>query len=138
MERTFKRSFSELKGIVAVTDEFFEASRIDPSIRIHVDLSIEELFVNMVKYNKETEHDILLQLSRAGNGVEVSLTDYDVEPFDPTTQAPAVDVDAPLDERTPNGLGLFLVLKMVDTIRYEYRNRESRITFTKRVEDAHA
>lgn len=138
MERTFKRSFSELKDIVAVTAEFFEASRIDPSIRTHVDLSIEELFVNMVKYNKETEREILLQFSRAGNGVEVSLTDYDVEPFDPTADAPAVDIDAPLEERTPNGLGLFLVSKMVDSIRYEYCNRESRITFIKKVEDAHA
>jgi serine/threonine-protein kinase RsbW len=137
MEKTFKRSFSELKGIVAVTAEFFEASRIDPSIRTHVDLSIEELFVNMVKYNKETQRDILLQMSRSGNGVEVSLTDYDVEPFDPT-HPPAVDINAPLEQRTPNGLGLFLVSKMVDSIHYQYRNRESKITFIKRVEGSHA
>jgi len=137
MERTFKRSFSELKDIVAATAEFFEESRIDPSIRTHVDLSIEELFVNMVKYNKETDHDILLQLSRTGNGVEVSLTDYDVEPFDPTNP-PTVDIDAPLEQRSPNGLGLFLVSKMVDSIHYQYRNRESKITFIKRAEETHA
>ena len=137
MEKTFKRSFSELNKIVAVTDTFFQTQGIDPSIRTHVDLSIEELFVNMVKYNKGASRDILLQLSSAGTGVEVTLTDYDVEPFDPT-QAPSVDIDAPLEQRTPNGLGLFLVLKMVDSIHYEYRNRESRITFIKNAGDRHA
>ena len=137
MEKTFKRSFSELSEIVAVTDTFFRIQGIDSSIRTHVDLSIEELFVNMVKYNKGASRDILLQLSPAGTGVEVTLTDYDVEPFDPT-QAPSVDIDAPLEQRTPNGLGLFLVLKMVDSIHYEYRNRESRITFIKNAGDRHA
>ena len=62
------------------------------------------------------------------HGVEVSLTDYDVERFDPREVAP-VDVDAPLDDRAPGGLGLYLVLKMVDSIHYEYRNRQSKITF---------
>ena len=42
---------------------------------------------------------------------------------------PAVDVDAPLENRTPGGLGLYLVLKMADSIHYEYRNRTSKITF---------
>jgi serine/threonine-protein kinase RsbW len=61
-------------------------------------------------------------------GLEVRLTDYDVERFDPTRAAP-VDVNAPLDERSPGGLGLYLVMKMVDSIHYEYRNRQSKITF---------
>ena len=30
----------------------------------------------------------------------------------------------------PGGLGLYLVLKMADTIHYEYRDRTSKITFT--------
>jgi serine/threonine-protein kinase RsbW len=61
-------------------------------------------------------------------GVKVSLTDYDVDRFDPR-EVPAVDVDAPLEDRAPGGLGLYLVLKMADSIHYEYRNRTSKITF---------
>jgi serine/threonine-protein kinase RsbW len=130
MDKTFKRDLSELQTIVADTDAFFAAHRIDASIRTHVDLSIEELFVNMVKYNRGTERDIRLQLTPSEGGVEVSLTDYDVDPFDPT-HPPAVDIDAPLEERVPNGLGLYLVSKMVDSIHYQYRDRQSRITFVK-------
>lgn len=130
MDKTFKRDLSELQTIVAATDEFFAAHGIDGSIRMHVDLSIEELFVNMVKYNLGTERDIRLQLTPSEDGVEVSLTDYDVDPFDPT-HLPEVDIDAPLEKRVPNGLGLYLVSKMVDSIHYQYRNRQSRITFVK-------
>jgi anti-sigma regulatory factor (Ser/Thr protein kinase) len=93
-----------------------------------VDLCVEELFVNMVTYNTETAADILIEMHTNEQGVKVSLTDYDVERFDPR-QAEDVDIDAPLEQRTPGGLGLYLVLKMVDSIHYEYRNRVSRITF---------
>ena len=137
MEMTFKRSIHELQAIVAATDLFFSERRTDPALRLPVDLSIEELFVNMVKYNRGTDHDITLRLDWIGDAVEVSLTDYDVEPYDPR-QVPEIDVDAPLAARRPGGMGLYLVSKMVDAIHYEYRNRESKVTFTKRMAQGHA
>ena len=134
---TFKRSLDELQSIVAATDLFFSERRIDPALRIPVDLSIEELFVNLVKYNTGANHDIRLRLDWAGDDVEVTLTDYDVDPFDPTC-TPELDVDAPLEARRPGGMGLYLVSKMVDSIHYEYRNRESKVTFIKRMAPGHA
>lgn len=128
MKRKFSRNFDQLKEIVAFTDAFFERIEISRSTRYVVDLCIEELFVNMVTYDTETDQDILLELRPHPSGVEVSLTDYGVERFDPR-DAPPVDVDAPLEQRAPGGLGLYLVLKMVDSIHYEYRDRTSKITF---------
>lgn len=128
MEQKFTRSFDELKNIVTMTEDLFKQANLPPGLRNVVDLATEELFVNMVTYNTESTEDILIQMVSHEHGVEVSLTDYDVERFDPTGVGP-IDVNAPLDERTPGGLGLYLVLKMVDSINYEYRNRQSRITF---------
>lgn len=137
MDIKFKRSVDELPAIVAATDRFFADGRIDPASRLPIDLSIEELFVNMVKYNHGTEREIRLQLDWVDGAVEVSLTDYDVEPYDPTT-APALDLGVPLAERRPNGMGLYLVSKMVDAIHYEYRSRESKVTFTKKMAHGNA
>jgi anti-sigma regulatory factor (Ser/Thr protein kinase) len=128
VRKSYKRSFDQLARIVADTDRFFSEQGIDPSLRMKVDLSLEELFVNMVTYNTETDRDILLEMRPVDSGVEVSLTDYDVERFDPTI-VKHVDVDAPLSQRTPGGLGLYLVLKMADSIHYEYHERTSKITF---------
>ena len=128
MQQEFGRSLDQLKNIVAFTDLFFAEHDIDPSVRYIVDLCVEELFVNMVTYDTETSADILIEMDRHEQGVKASLTDFDVERFDPREVKP-VDVDAPLEQRTPGGLGLYLVLKMVSSIHYEYRNRNSKITF---------
>ncbi|NND43929.1 MAG: ATP-binding protein [Xanthomonadales bacterium] len=128
MQEKFKRDFAELRRIVRMTEQFFAQNDIDQGLRNVVDLAVEELFVNMVTYNTETDEDILIEMSPHEHGVEVSLTDFDVERFDPREVGP-VDVDAPLEERAPGGLGLYLVLKMVDSIHYEYRDRKSKITF---------
>ncbi len=128
MKQEFGRSLDELKNIVSFTEEFFAQGQIDDSVRYIVDLCVEELFVNMVTYDTETNSDILIEMNPGERGVEVIMTDFGVEKFDPRDAA-AVDVDAPLDQRTPGGLGLYLVLKMVSSIHYEYRDRTSRITF---------
>lgn len=132
MKKEYKRSFDEIQNIVADTARFFEEENIDPSLRLKVDLSIEELFVNMVTYDTETDRNILIEMNPIENGIEVSLSDFNVEPFDPTKPRD-VDIDAPLSERNPGGLGLYLVLKMADSIHYRYHDRTSTITFCNRV-----
>ena len=128
MQQEFGRSLDELKNIVSYTDTFFLENDIDVSVRYIVDLCVEELFVNMITYDTESHTDILIEMKPHEHGVEISLTDFDVERFDPR-EIGSVDVDAPLEKRTPGGLGLYLVLKMVNSIHYEYRNRTSKITF---------
>ena len=132
MQQRFERSLDELKAIVAMAKTFFDQHGLDPALRNVVDLAVEELFVNMVTYNSESSENILIEMSPVSDGIEVSLTDFNVERFDPRN-VPEVDINAPLEERTPHGLGLYLVSKMVDSIHYEYKNRESRITFRKKV-----
>ena len=135
MRKRYKRSFEEIQKIVADTEQFFAQENVDESLRMKVDLSLEELFVNMVTYNTETICEILIEMKPIDNGIEVSLTDHDVNRFDPTASG-QVDVDAPLADRTPGGLGLYLVLKMADSINYEYHGRTSKITFTNKVAEA--
>ena len=62
----------------------------------------------------------------------MTLTDYDVEPFD-VTKAPDADVKLPIEQRRPGGLGLHLIRRLLDSIEYEYskERRQSRITFRK-------
>ena len=132
MKKKYKRGFDQIGELVADTEKFFADQNIDQCLRMKVDLSLEELFVNMVTYNTESDQDIQVEMKPIDGGIEVSLTDYDVERFDPTIVR-EVDVDAPLAERNPGGLGLYLVLKMADSIHYEYHDRKSKITFTNRV-----
>lgn len=135
MKKNYQRSFAQIQNIVEDTEQFFAQENIDESLRMKVDLSLEELFVNMVTYNTETQCEILIEMKSINNGIQVSLTDFDVDRFDPTAMRDA-EVDAPLVDRIPGGLGLYLVLKMADSIHYEYHGRTSKITFTNKVAEA--
>ena len=130
--RAFERSFDSLAGIVAFTAEFFARAGIDASLRPVVDLALEELFTNMVKYSRASGADVDIALTSIRQGVEVTLTDHDVAAFD-VTRAPDVDVTLPIEQRRPGGLGLHLVRSMLDAIEYDYaeESRRSRITFRK-------
>lgn len=132
---TCRRDVNELDRIVDETSMLFEDNNTPRSIRHVVEFAIEEMFVNMVKYNTETDSDIEIVVSAIKDGIKVSLTDHNVDRFDPSERAP-LDVDAPLEDRTPGGLGVFLTLKLVDSFTYDYHDRTSKITFIKRQEAA--
>lgn len=129
VQRYFRRSFDSLEAVFGFIEDFFRAKALDPGTREPVNFIVEELFTNMVKYNPGNQHDIAISLGCTPLALTVRLTDFDVEPFD-VTRAPAVDIDKPLAERQIGGLGLHLVRKMADTLRYEFADRRSTITFT--------
>jgi|SRR4030095_4002322 serine/threonine-protein kinase RsbW len=130
--RTFKRSFDALPAIVGFTGEVFARNGIDPALLPTVDLAVEELFTNMVKYSTTSDAEVRIEISGIEGGVEVTLIDYDVEPFD-VTKSPDVDIGLPIEERNPGGLGLHLIRRLLDSVEYRYskESRESRITFRK-------
>ena len=130
MNKKFKRTFRSLEPIYELTEQFFSRESIDRAHLFPVSFAVEELFTNMVKYNADGDGDILLSMSRAGDRLVVTLTDFDADPFD-VTAAPDADVDLPLDERRPGGLGLHLLRRMVDGIEYRHEGRETSITITR-------
>ena len=130
-ERRFRRRFESIPEICAFTAQVFSTERVDPSLLPSVDLTLEELFTNMVKYDA-SDAAVRVDIAKIDGGVEVTLTDYDVERFD-VTQAPDVDIGLPIEQRQPGGLGLHLIRRLVDCVQYEYsaESRQSRITFRK-------
>jgi anti-sigma regulatory factor (Ser/Thr protein kinase) len=129
---SFRRSFTALEELVDFTASFCARHGVDPSLLPTIDLAVEELFTNMVKYSPGGAAEVTVDLTAIPGGVEVVLTDYDVEPFD-VTRAPDANVELPIEQRRPGGLGLHLLRRMLDSIEYEYAaaERRSHITFRK-------
>ena len=130
MQKKFHRSYDSLESIFEFAERVFADEDVLASIRYPVHFVVEELFTNMVKYNSDNTNDILVDIAANKENVTVQLTDFDVDAFDVTAK-PQVDVDAPLEQRTPGGLGLHLIHKMVDSLKYDYANRQSTVTFSK-------
>jgi serine/threonine-protein kinase RsbW/sigma-B regulation protein RsbU (phosphoserine phosphatase) len=130
MHKKFQRSYDSLEAIYEFTEKVLASGNVAQSDRFPVHFATEELFTNMVKYNPGNPNEILLDVTTDRNGIQVTLTDYDVDAFDVTTSR-AVDVDAPLEQRKVGGLGLHLIQKMVDSLQYDYSERQSTVTFIK-------
>jgi len=135
VSRSFRRRLEAIEDIVAFTAEAFASEGIEAGARPAVDLALEELFTNVVKYGKSGAN-VTVEIARVAGGAEVTLVEDDAERFDPT-RAPVIDTKAPLEERHPGGLGLHLVHKLVDAIEYRYLDeiRQGRTSFRKTMAD---
>jgi serine/threonine-protein kinase RsbW len=128
VERSFKRSFGQLQHVFDFTNEFALAHSINDKVRYVLDLVVEELFTNMVKYNPSGSGDIQMRLVLEQDEIIVHLADPDSEPFD-VSEHRTVDLKRSLEERKPGGLGIYLVQKLVENLHYQHHNRTSTISF---------
>jgi len=133
-EKAFKKNLGALQEVFDFIHSFFRKHNIDEEFCFSIDLVIEELFTNMIKYSRESNHDITLALQLAAKQLVMTMVDTDVEAFD-ITQAGDVDVNKGLADRKVGGLGIHLVRKLVDEMKYEYADRQSKITLIKYLEN---
>jgi anti-sigma regulatory factor (Ser/Thr protein kinase) len=130
MLRHFARDYDSLAALYEFAETILAAHEIAEAIRFPVHLAMEELFTNMVKYGPDTDGEIGVNIVVDGGAVTVTLTEDDVDEFD-VTRPSRVDTSAPLAERSPGGLGLYLLQNIVDKLEYDYHDRRSRVIFTK-------
>ncbi len=131
--RAFPRRVEALADVTALVEQFFQQHPPDAKTRYAVDLAIEEVFTNMVKYNASGRTEVRVSLSVRDDDVVVTLTDFDAVRFDPIAEGPDVDINRPLADRKEGGLGIHLVKQMMDSIEYSHQNRTGTITLRKRL-----
>jgi anti-sigma regulatory factor (Ser/Thr protein kinase) len=129
VERSFSRRVEALDDIFRFVSDFAAELGLGEDRALAVQFVVEEIFTNMVKYDRDGKRDIAVQLQLRGERVVVALTDYDVEPFD-VTQVPEPDFGRPFAETSPGGLGLHLVRKLSESIAYEHNDGNSTVVVT--------
>lgn len=110
------------------TNQKFKEKNVEPSIISKMDVVIDELFSNVVKYSKSESLKYYLFVER--NMISIKFK-YGGIAFD-ITKAKTPDVNAPLAEKQEGGLGLFIVKKICDKVTYEYKHNYNIITVSKK------
>lgn len=131
MQHFFERTMESLSLVYDYIDEFVQSHDIDRRAAFELQLAVEEVFTNLVKYNQGSL-PILLVLEIKDGKITTTIEDSDSVYFD-ITKPPPVDPQAPLEERRAGGLGLFLVHKVMDQVEYHYENKVSTITLIKMI-----
>ncbi|HEX7707574.1 MAG TPA: ATP-binding protein [Thermoanaerobaculia bacterium] len=133
MSARFRRDIEALPEVFDLAAQFLSSQQLDSELRFAVDFALEEVFTNFVKYNPGGVSDIGVSLRIEDDQLKLVLTDFDSPRFDPNSDAPVVDINKPLAERKPGGLGVHLVKTMMDRVEYGHEERTSTITLYKRL-----
>jgi anti-sigma regulatory factor (Ser/Thr protein kinase) len=111
---------------------FLDELSVSGEERSAIMIAGEEIFVNVIRHAYvEKRGDVVVTLAARDREIEITLSDTGPA-FNPLTVAEP-DLDRPLEERNVGGLGIVLVRKLMDTVRYERREGTNMLTLTKRV-----
>ena len=127
---------ADIKQLQAVTDwadEGLADSGCPDKARNQLHIAIDEIFSNIAYYAYEGEDGpvcVRFELRDEPRAAVLSFADGG-KPFDPLSKEDP-DIELPAEERADGGLGIFLVKKLMDEVRYEYRDGQNILTIEKR------
>jgi len=94
-----------------------------------VQLAVDEACANIIEYGyADTEEVGMIEIicCKKGEDIVVVITDAGI-PFDPTSVQPP-DLNANLEERQIGGLGIYFMKRLMDEIKYEFRDGKNVLT----------
>lgn len=118
-ELKIKALISNLDEVLAFLDAELETMDCPMKTQVQLDVAVEEIFVNIASYAYAEEGDAIIRLERLSDpsGIEITFIDEGIE-YDPVKKEDP-DVTLSADERQIGGLGIFMVKKSMDDMKYE-------------------
>ena len=102
-----------------------EMNRRGSSVKkqMQLNIALEELLINIVHYAYEQGEDgVYLKIICADRG----------RAYNPLERTEP-DIELPIEEREAGGLGIFMLKNLVDSVAYERKEGENRLTIVKKV-----
>ncbi len=107
----------------------------DTGLQFKIQLSIEEIVENIVRYAYENGSGYLEASTHVDDGM-LSIQFADAgHPFDPLAK-PDPDITLSAEERSVGGLGIFLCKQLMDDVTYEYHEGRNILTLKKQIKQA--
>jgi RNA polymerase sigma factor (TIGR02999 family) len=130
-----KNQLSEVERVNHVLRDLWARHALPEDFEAPVTMCLEEVLSNVIRHGclpgRDYEIQVRYRLLDGGpGGIEVEVSD-NARPFDPLSLPPP-DLALPLEQRRAGGLGVFLVRKMMDEVRYEHRDGRNHLLFRKR------
>jgi anti-sigma regulatory factor (Ser/Thr protein kinase) len=136
MKQQFARSIKSLEKVFSFTASFKAAHHLDNSTAYIMDLAIEEIFTNMIKYDRTKNDKVEISLDMQNNDLIISLTNFNVPEFD-IMQTTVHDLSQDLKSRPVGKLGLHLIKSMMDDVEYIYKDKNSTVILKKHMGTQH-
>lgn len=122
----------ELSTVIKFVDELIEEVGCSPKTQMQIELSVEEIFVNIANYAYTPgTGNALIRVDISGDPPTAEITFVDQgRQYDPLAKEDP-DVTLSAKERGIGGLGIFLTKKSMDEVSYAYRDGSNIFTMKK-------
>ncbi len=116
---TISNTIDDVGNAVMAFEEFAEFCEISMPVMMKVNVVLDELLSNIVKYGFDDEgaHKIHVTLEFFGRKLVITFEDDGI-PFNPFQKTPP-DLTKPIEEREIGGLGIHLVRNLMDEFSYK-------------------
>lgn len=131
-ELDIKATIENLEQVLSYVDEQLDAAGCTAKVKLQIDIAVEEIFVNIAHYAYHPEigtATIRVEIEEEPLAVTMTFIDQGV-PYDPLAKEDP-DIKLPAEERRIGGLGIFMVKKSMDDVKYEYRDGSNILTLKK-------
>ncbi len=124
----------EVATVLTGFEEFAASHGLDDSIRRTVLLVLDDLVNNVVSYafHSAADHDIEISVELSPHRLAITIADDGI-PFNPFG-IDRPEVDASLEERDIGGLGIRLVMTLMDEYNYSRRGGKNVVTIVKNLD----
>ncbi|WPZ34635.1 ATP-binding protein [Thalassobaculum sp. OXR-137] len=111
----------ELDRIAGELGRFAEENDLPMRSAMHLDMSVEEIVSNVIKYGFDAgdirDDAVSIDLTLEDDRLAIRIADSG-RPFDPLADAPLPDIDASVEDRPIGGLGVHIVKTVMAEVRY--------------------
>jgi anti-sigma regulatory factor (Ser/Thr protein kinase) len=129
---TLPATLESLSPLVQYVLSAAAAAGLDRKATYRLRLAVDEIATNIISHGYADAHiegDVVVNASVGDEHLIITLEDW-APPYDPRAQDDPDHIGKPSDERPIGGLGVFLALKSVDSLEYEYRDNKNRNILT--------
>ncbi|MBO6303230.1 MAG: ATP-binding protein [Ruminiclostridium sp.] len=132
-EITVRAMDEELNNVIAFVTEELETVDCPMKTQMQIEVAVEELFVNIAHYAYTPNiGDATIQVDiNDARELTVTFIDSGMQ-YDPLAK-PDPDVTLSVEQRKIGGLGIYMVKKSMDDMRYRYEGGKNILTIVKKV-----
>ncbi len=132
----FRREFCvrgrilDLPDIAAFIESSVEQAGVDPRAHFDLQLAVEEACTNVIEHAYDGGGgELEVCFETRGDDVCITVRDWG-RPFDPN-QVSQPDLSQPLEERQIGGLGLYLMEKLMDEVKFTFTSDGNTLVMVK-------
>lgn len=130
IEQTFPASVDALDDVISFVETELEKADCSMKVTMQIAVAVEEAFVNIAHYAYPGEEGSMKMGISISDGVaRLRMADYGI-PFDPLQKEdPDITLDA--ESRNIGGMGILMVKKTMDDVKYDRRDNQNILVMTK-------